>query len=231
MTTLDFKDELTENPFSYGNVFMYTGERKSFNLYFSSNSDNYPFILKSGLLENNELQYTIGGQLRNRILNTKKIKEVIDSARIPLYFRIKDNSYLMGKGFLARYNMYSETYQLLFVACIDDSRATTSIEQVKFFVSRELHTDLHKALQPAIKDFVNGHPGDVVLCNNILDYIGDRFSMPRGGTIDSHIKYQRAVVRATLAQVLDYESNTSGVEELPQEVDEVSTNSDPNLPF
>jgi len=208
MTTLDFKDKLTENTFSYGNDFVYDeNTKKSFSLYFSRDSINYPYILKGGQSNEEELEVSIYSyQLRSRVLNTKKIKEIMDSSRLPLLFNIKRRNYLLGKGFLAEYIHGEEINKILFVACVDGSKSVSSMEQVKFFVSKDIYTDEHKALQPAIKDFIGAHPGDVIICKNVLDYVGEKIVFPRGVLISELITYKDAIVRATVEREFDLEA-------------------------
>lgn len=200
MTTLNFKDELTEDPFSISNGFYYS-ELQSFGLYFQEDSKNYPYILKGEISDKVDLQYSDNpNQLRRRLLNTKKIKEVMDSARVPIRVILKGKWYYLGKGFLA--SSRAETKELLFIACVDANKQYLTMEDVNFFVSKKIYEDEHKPLQPAIKDLIGAHPGDVTVCNNILDYVGERITMPQGGTIASRKRYQDALVRATIMQIV-----------------------------
>lgn len=215
MTTLQFKDALTENAFSYSNGFYYS-DLRSLGLYFVKKSDNYPYILKGAEYDDFEMQFSsYSNQLRGRMLNTKKIKEIMDSSRLPLLFKIKMRPYLIGKGFLSTYDPITGEVKLLFIACVDDRKGTTSIEQVKFFVCKDIYTDEHKALQPTIKDLIDSHPGDVVMCNKILDYIGEKISIPRGGTIAERKSYADAVVRAALLSGLTTNNKDSLSTQIP----------------
>jgi len=199
MTTLDFSEGLVENTFSFGNNFLY-GEKRPYGLYFCKESQNYPFILKGGLSDESELEYTwYTYQLRGRLLNTKKLKEVMNSAKIPLYFVIKQIPYLIGKGFLSTFDE-AGNHQPLFMACVDGMKTISSIKQVKFYVSKVVYEDRHKAVQTAVKDIVAAHTGDVIMCNNILDYLGERLTFPRGGSLSELNKYKQAVIRTCLMQ-------------------------------
>lgn len=199
MTTLEFKDRLTEHPFSYSNDFYYFDESyRSSGLYFDRTSANYPYILKGGKSDTTELQYCFyTPQLRGRILTIKRIKEVMDSARIPLLFSIKAKWYLLGKGFMAHHSPDGEN-KILFIACVDGMKTISSIDQVKFYVSKDIYKDCYKSIQPAIKDLIANHTGDVIICNNILDYIGEKISLPLGVSLSSMNRYKEAVVRTSL---------------------------------
>jgi len=197
MTTLEFGDSLVENTFSFANSFSY-GEKEPYGLYFSKESQNYPFILKGELSDEFELEYcTYSNQLRGRLLNTKKIKEIMNLAKLPLYFTIKQRTYLIGKGFLSTFDP-AGNHQLLFIACVDGMRTISSIEQVKFYVAKHVFDDRHKAVRTAVEDIIKGHTGDVIQCNNILDYVGERIILPRGGSLSELNKYKQAIVRTCL---------------------------------
>lgn len=199
MKTLDFSDGLVENVFTFGNTYAY-GEKRSYGLYFSKDSQNYPFVLKGGVSNDFELEYSWNThQLRGRLLSTKKLKEVMNTAKIPLYFVIKNVAYLIGKGFLSTYDVCGN-HQPLFIACVDGTKTISSIEQVKFYVSKMVYEDRYKAVQPAIKDLVVEHSGDVVMCKNILDYMGERLSFPRRCSLSELNNYKQAVVRTCLMQ-------------------------------
>lgn len=199
MTTLDFADGLIENQFSFHNMYSYY-EKYSYGLHFCKDSQNYPFIMKGGMSDDFELEYVpFTNQLRGRLLNTKRLKEVMNNARIPLYFVIKQISYLIGKGFLSTFDP-AGNHRPLFMACVDGMKNISSIQQVKFYVSKELYGDSYKAVQPAIKDIVEAHSGDVIMCNNILDYLGERLTFPRGGSLSGLNKYKQAVIRTCLTQ-------------------------------
>lgn len=199
MTTLNFADGLVENTFSFGNIFTYD-EKSPYGLCFAKDSKNYPFILKGGKSDDFILEYmSYPNQLRGRLLNTKKIKEVMDVAKIPLYFRIKHRSYLIGKGFLSTYDD-SGNHKLLFIACVDGTKNITSIDQVKFYVSKDIYLEFYKAVQPAIKDIIAGHTGDIIMCKNILDYIGEKIELPKGVSLPKLNEYKEAVVRTCLTQ-------------------------------
>lgn len=199
MTTLDFADGLVENQFTFGNTYTYS-DKRSYGMYFSKESQNYPFIMKGGMSDDFELEYILNtNQLRGRLLNTKKLKEVMNSAKIPLYFVIKHVSYLVGKGFLSAFDP-AGNHQPLFIACADGMKNITSIQQVKFYVSKIVYEDRHKAVQTAIKDLVAGHTGDVIMCNNILDYLGERLTLPRRCSLSELNKYEQAVIRTCLIE-------------------------------
>jgi CheY-like chemotaxis protein len=113
---------------------------------------------------------------------------------------IKHVPYLIGKGFLSTYDI-NGSHQLLFLACVDGTKNITSIKQVKFYVSKMVYEDRYKAVQLAVKDLVAGHSGDVIMCNSILDYVGEKITLPRGGSLPELMKYKQVVVRTCLSEV------------------------------
>lgn len=200
MTNLEFRDGLVDNLFSNNNNYMY-GSLIETNIRFYKDCPNYPYIMTNGWEQQDPtiLTYSCYAyQLRGRLLNTPKIKEVMDSAAMPLTFKIRDNHYLIGKGFLAHItntNEFTESFKMLFVACIDSSRRRPrNISEVKFFISRDIYREEYKSVLPAVKDIMVGHTGDVILTSSIEDRVGDKIVFPSGGTIADRQKYKRAVM-------------------------------------
>lgn len=201
MTGLNFGDALVENAFSNNNEYNYY-VLQPFGLYFDTNSENYPYILRGGLSDTVELGYANAeNQLRGRLLNTKKIKEIMDTSKLPIIIRMKDRLYLIGKGFLSTFDSIRKDGTLLFVACVDNRKQSVSMEDIRFFVSKKVYAEEHKPFHSAIKDFTSTHPGDVVFCNNILNYISEKITMPRGGSVSRRLAHRDAVVKAAIETV------------------------------
>jgi hypothetical protein len=199
MTDLIFRDALTENTFSFYNAYNYD-QKVGSKLYFSRER-NYPYILTGGISDDIELEFSLFTyQLRNRVLTTKKLKEIMNSSHLPIWIKIKSTNYLMGKGFLAQFHPAKhEITKLLFVACINSSNIT-EMKEVKFFISKSVYEEGHKPFHGIIKELVNTHPGDVIICNDLLDYMTERLTIPEGGTVDSRKKYVSALVKATVEE-------------------------------
>lgn len=226
MTNLQFKDALTENTFSYSNSFMYqTSDYESFGMFFAKDSDNYPYILKGGVSDEENLEYCAWSyQLQGRMLTSKKVKEVMNSARMPLYFKIRGNEYLIGKGFLSTYSLAG--HKLLFIACINGKKAVSGMDQVRFYVSKDVYQPDYKMMQPIIKEITAAHPGDVMLVKDIREHIGEKIRLPKGGSLSSLREYKDAVVRTAFSQVL---SNAPLPLETPEGTVMVEGDRDPSM--
>jgi hypothetical protein len=83
------------------------------------------------------------------------------------------------------------------------------MHDIKFFVDKAVYLEENKPIQTAVKDLIGAHVGDVTICNNILDYVGERLTMPRGGSIASRKKYEEAVVRTAIDGILKSHSSNS----------------------
>lgn len=204
MTNFDFYDSLRIHPFTNNNNYTYSGLTNT-NLRFFKDCPNYPFIMTSPHQNDPTVlrysHYTY--QLRGRLLNTARLKEVMDSCPIPLSFKIRERWYLVGKGFLAHMNSttgFDENLNMLFVACVEMSKPVESIEDVRFYVSRDIYKEDYKTILPAIKDFMVGHNGDVILTSNIAKRIGDKIPFPRGGTIADRQRYKKAVMLEAMGE-------------------------------
>jgi hypothetical protein len=203
MTTLTFADELVENKFVSANSYVY-GPTGFYGLCFDEASKNYPYIMKSGMfIDTFELKYSsFPYQLRNRVLSTAKLKEIMDSAKMPLIIHVRSKAYLIGKGFLSTYDSKGN-YELLFLACVSGSKKHLSMEDVKFFVSKKVYTEEHKAFSSIVKGFVSDHKGDVVTCSEVTDYVGEKISFPLRESLVNMTKYKEALVKATIKEGLN----------------------------
>lgn len=152
----------------------------------ASNRINLPYI-----------EYT--SQLAGRLLNTAKIKEVMDTAPFPLLFHIRENMYLIGKGFLARAMLTGDNslhIKLLAVACYDATKQhVPSLEDVSYYISRAYTADHLKPIHPVVKDIIATFPGTIILCNTIEDMICDTLYMPPGGTLRDQAVYKEGVIK------------------------------------
>lgn len=198
MTNFEFQSGLVTHPFVNNNNYIFSGVTET-SLRFFKDCPNYPFIMTSHFQNDPTVMvyspYTY--QLRGRLLNTARIKEVMDTAAMPLTFKIREKYYMIGKGFLAHITNlteFGENFNMLFVACIDQSKPVESIEDVKFFVSREIYREEYKTIMPAVKDIMVAHTGDVILTSNIGKRVGDKIPFPRGGTVADRLRYKKAVM-------------------------------------
>lgn len=202
MTNFEFADCLRDDPFVDENEYKYsnvwTGETK-----FCSNSENYPFIFKGQPQRTDPFSMIYCqslDQLGSRLLTVKKIKEVMNSSRYPIIFRIKGIHYYIGKGYLSTLHSLAAEPRILFIACINGSTTPTNLSQVKFFVNRIIfNDDTYKPILPAVKDFMNNHIGDVILTNDISKYVGEKINIPDGLTIAQREKYTKHIVVECLA--------------------------------
>lgn len=186
MTTLEFRDELVTHKFTAGNRFNYT-PKKYMNFLLTTDTAEEPFILRAKLngsrVHGNDHIAFSGDdqQLGRRIISNLKLKEILDSARMPLIIRQANKTYLVGKGFLASYSR--NRVQILFVACSRRGGSVTNVAQVKLYVSRELYTEPHKRVAQVIKGIVGSHTGDVVITRDIMSYLGARLSIASSASL------------------------------------------------
>lgn len=190
--TLDFRDELVNNRWSWGNNFVY-GNAVSSGIMYPKDYPEAPFILKSGFswhpAESGvvEMKFADAQQLNGRALTTARIKEVLDGPRMPLRFSVGALLYLIGKGFLAKYND-AGNIEVLFLAIAPKDRVL-SMSEVKFYVSRSLYLPEHKKFHNAMKDILSLHTGETILTNNIGKYVGCAINIPNFTSISQKKKF------------------------------------------
>lgn len=197
MTDLNFYDSLRIHPFS-GRANNYSFNiQTATNFRFSKYSTHLPFIFKSGYFrDKTEMSFCIGEQFGGRLLNTDRIKEILNSSPLPIVINIGGKNYLMGKGFLAHAESlveYSDSINLLFVACNAAKRVET-MEDVSFYVSRDVYNEEYKAVLPAIKNILAAHRGNIITTNNIAGIITDKIPFPAGGTLKDRQEYNKKIM-------------------------------------
>jgi hypothetical protein len=188
MITMEFRAVLQNSTFTYGNDFSYNDPTES-TLFFPNAKDpkaELPFIMGSGKHGEVLVYADANQQFRNRVLNTAKIKEIMDGAHMPMKLKIGERYYLVGKGFLATYPNL-EPMELLFVATSQGK--ITSLREVKYYVARSLKLPEHKKVEPIIRDFMKIHQGDLILTNDIKAYICPKIPIPRLATVAERLRF------------------------------------------
>lgn len=195
MKTLEFADRLVEGAFVSNNNYVYN-ELQTTEYKFFPDSNYRPYILRATGLEGLDgisIKYAAYPyQFGSRVLNTKQIKEVMDSARVPITISTKSGRLLAGKGFLAR-----STTQLLFVACTKGSALVTQMSDITFVINRVLWEDENKSIATSIKDFIKDHPGDIIMTYNMEKYIGSIIRLP-GNTDSEYTKNKEKLLKEVI---------------------------------
>lgn len=195
MITLEFKNGLISNRFTFNNEYNYSG-LEGMNIYYKDSEEEIPFIMTAtniGIpIHNGEIMYsTHGRQLGGRTLTTNKIKEILDGSKVPLIFNIGSRKYLIGKGFIA-YCLSNGDFEVLFMAV--SKRKVDYIGDVKYYVSRSINIMAHKKLHPVIKDFSSLHPGDVITTCHMEKYIGSKIDLPSFSSRKEKLEYEEIMI-------------------------------------
>jgi hypothetical protein len=233
MTDLTFADRLVVDQFSYHNEYIYT-ELRDYGLYFDETSDTYPYIMTSNLSNKKDLQYSsYANQLGLRVLNLKKLKDILNSAQIPIICSVRHVQYLIGKGFLSTYDATEGKHDPLIVACVNKRKSITGIVDVRIYISRKINQEIHKAFHPIVKDLTAEHQGDIIICNNILEFIGERIEIPRGGSLTQRKEYEKALIEACFREAWEVQvkETKTKVQEILEAAGMAMTNPDSSLPF
>lgn len=198
MISLEFKDSLTNNTFRYSNTFNYR-DLTSLGLFHRKGSIEMPYIMKNAAHADG-LVYSNAPQFGGRVMSTAKLKEVADSAKVPLKFRLALRDYIIGKGFIGHL-LSKGRCDYLFVACIEAEKKITDMKQVKYYVSRKVYLDEHKKILPVVKDFMLLHGGDVVISSDIKKYIVNKLTLPTFTTLSKRKEYANKLVTKCLQDI------------------------------
>lgn len=177
MQTLDFRDGLVNSLFSFNNNYEY-GDRQLLGFRINKEWDQELYITRAMMgttrvhPEDHLTYSTYENQLLGRVITAIKLREILDSARMPIIIKNSEGAkYLIGKGFLARYHN-KRRIKILLAACVFKGVRVTNISQVKYYVGRDLYMDEHKKVAAAVSDMLDEHKGDVVITNDIMTYVG-----------------------------------------------------------
>lgn len=205
MISLEFRDNLVNNRFSYYNEYYYN-DMESLNIYYTSEDPEIPFILTGNgtSITNKNLHKIEDGlfemyysdyhrQLNGRVLSSAKMKEVIDGARCPIKFRIGSHYYLLGKGFIAHL-VDDGNINVLFMATIANGTKPTSLLDVKYYISRDIYLETHKKLHPVLKDFLSIHRGDVFITGDIDRFVGHKIPIPLFKSLSERKRYNDQLI-------------------------------------
>ena len=202
MTNLEFKNQLDVGLLSSGrprrlvggNMFTYRNIEDSLIRYVPGDAE-IPYIMDTRM-HSNILQISCNHQWYRSSFTIDMLKSVMDTAHVPipiriLYQRVYYN-YLIGKGFIAKFNNDIHRMDLLFVACkptcIPNNRLT--MKNITFYISKSIK-DIpgSKKIRDIIEDFADNHVGDVVHTNDIDKYIGHNIKYPTFSTIPQKKEY------------------------------------------
>lgn len=181
MKTLMFYDRLNTHRFRFGNNYTFEDLIKM-NLWFPKEAEEFPFLVMGGNLRDEHIQFSnADGQFQGRQLNTRRIIEILDGPQYPIRVKIGTMEFIAGKGFLARYNNKHDL-DLLYVASITkkqfiDRRA--DLKEVKFYISKDIYKEEYKSrILVIMKEIMTSHTGDLVITNNIRNYLGGNIVIP-----------------------------------------------------
>lgn len=188
MLTLEFRDQLTQNRFAGGNNFSYLLPTPT-GIICTDKESEWPYILRAtDKHPGEEIHYSNSIQFSSRQISIAKVKEILDSAKMPLVITSTNNvRYLVGKGFLA--HLEESEIKLLFVAVCNRKATITSMNQIKFVISRSVFEEPHKRVSGVVKDMMTIHRGDTLITSQIEAYIGHRLTLPVFKTLRDRSDY------------------------------------------
>lgn len=190
MNNLNFQNALTGSKFRYGNEFIFR-DLTPLPLMFKKGEKWLPYFSTAVTYHTKEvMQMTPTLQFGGKSLTVLKLKEVMNSAAVPMIVQVVDKKYLACKGFLAEYKTKTDI-DILFMACINSEIKTTHINDVTFYVSRNVYMEKHKRVMPAVRDFMKDHTGDVLMTSSILKYIGSKANIPSFKTIGERNAWEK----------------------------------------
>lgn len=188
MKTLQFKNSLTENVFSYSNNYNFS-LLKELPLFYKEKERMKPVLFLNEAHKKGLVYASSPTQLGGRVIPTAKLKEILDTSPIPIIINMRPVNYLVGKGFLAKLNTVG-TIEPLMVMCYDSyAGIPTNVNQIAMYVSRGIYREEHSKVLTSISQIMKEHPGDVIMTPTIGKYIGSKLQIPKFKTIAEQKKW------------------------------------------
>lgn len=199
MTNLTFGDKLVKHPFTGGVTYNYNPASHMG----ISHGNEIPFIVKSGLHKDQEIHFAeTTPQFGGRMLNSEKVIELLDTAKMPLVVKIGRSPFLVGKGFLARYPG-AHDIEILFVATVKSNKLATvdMMEDITFYVSKNIHLPVNKTIAAIMRDLIRAHKGDVIFTNDVRGYITRKIEIPKFTTLKDRKEYTNKIVDLSIEEM------------------------------
>jgi hypothetical protein len=216
MLTLEFKAGLTESPFASGNNFLY-GSLKRTGIFYTASEQEWPYLLvaAAAMHPNNELLYSDDLQFGGRHLTPAKVKEILDSSKIPIKIPSTTSgiTYLVGKGFLGYFQ--GDDVKMLLLAVCNRNEKITSLQQIKLIVSKDVNSVEHKRVSSIVRDITNAHSGDLLMTNTIDNYVGHKLLFPSHKTISEKKDFEEKLIKHCITAVkTEIEKSAAAVKQL-----------------
>ena len=182
MKTLFFRNRFETYRFRYNNDY-WLHDLIEMNLWFPPESNEFPYLVLGDNLNKERIRFAnVPNQFQGRLLNSRRIIEILDGPEYPIRIKIGTMEFVAGKGFLARYNSKFDL-DLLFVAAINNKekilKAVSDIKEVKFYISKDIYKEEYKSkILVIMKEIMAGHTGDLVITNDIRNYLGGKIVIP-----------------------------------------------------
>lgn len=195
MLTLEFRDRLVNKPFSANNDYSYRLMQGT-GIIYTGEEKELPYILRSGgeYHPQHEIQFAHSIQFGGRRLSNAQIREIFDSAKVPIRISSGDGSiYFIGKGFLAA---FEEGVIKVLVVAVCKTGLVTHIDQIKIVVSKELYREpRYQKIYTIVQECITCHPGDLLYPKSIEGYLGVHLDLPAFKTIREKNEYNCKLVK------------------------------------
>lgn len=199
MTNMSIRSQLEVNTFTHGNKYHLQGG-KILDFVFTKHTPILPVILGRSFVaaRRYSIEYsTYSYQFKGRIISTAKLVEIMDSCPHPILVKmIGDNYYLVGKGFLARSDSEGNFIELLYVAFVpyDNTNQSYILDKVKIYICRSIYKEENNRILPAMKQVMDNFKGEMMLTNDIEQYMGSKIKIPSLRTLDAVNHYKRQLI-------------------------------------
>ena len=204
MIDFDFKNELTTNTFTRGrNLYNYADLRNSNILLL--NTKLVPIIKMQGnamlpKLPAHSLKIALDQQFGGKTLTKDKVLEIFNSADYLMGFRISDNSYYIGKGFIGKVTSFLDFDIVpLIVYTMPEFRYNANeMSDITILVNAKKVKDEITIIKSIINQCLTEHVGDIINTEEILKYLSGKIKLPRFANIRAQKDFTETFIEQCL---------------------------------
>jgi hypothetical protein len=103
--------------------------------------------------------------------------ELMDMVPYPILIIYLGKSYLVGKGFLAEYDIDNGTVSPLFVV-MAPNRGTWTADELEGIVNKKVYTSDYRNVQVLVQPFIDAIKGDVIVTTDMTRHVAERIIIP-----------------------------------------------------
>lgn len=202
MIDFEFKTGLVTNRFPGYNLYHYDTLHDSDILLL--NPKLVPIIKLQGSMTSPKepseiLQYSDITQFRGRALNREKVAEILNGADYPIFLKITNVWFFIGKGFIALKDIFTGKLKPIMVACVPEvNYRDQQLVDITLLVDNTYKEQV-AIIKSLITFCMTTCIGDVIMTNNIIKHLSGKLKLPKFSNIRARREFIQTFVEQCVA--------------------------------